>query len=374
MTRLLILSHPSDAHFAAIDWALRQANVFPVLLCGNDYPRHQTQTVSINNESALKYKIYPQFSKTILLDQFSTIWYRRHISPVIGSELHRSDRMAAFKEAETTIDGIYTCLSDSVKWVNHPNHQRIASKKIYQLNVAKKIGLSIPKTLISNEYDDIRKFFIATKDVIYKPQNFMSWFESDTLAYLPYATRLSWEDIMGGEGVCSTANVFQEYIEKSFELRVLYLGGKINAYRLDTQNVEKAKTDWRSCVKGELIPEQYKLSNTIKTKIDSLMRELKLFFGVLDFVVDRNGTIYFLEVNPSGQFLFLESWNPELDILSKFCLFISENLDLTEKQKNILKKIKYVDFLNQESEIEKYKLLSEAFAPPLESGNIYWEG
>jgi len=36
------------------------------------------------------------------------------------------------------------------------------------------------------------------------------------------------------------------------------------------------------------------------------MLNLRLVFGAVDFKVDSDGKYYFLEVNPSGQFAYLE--------------------------------------------------------------------
>lgn len=37
-----------------------------------------------------------------------------------------------------------------------------------------------------------------------------------------------------------------------------------------------------------------------------MMRDFKLRFGAVDYVVDKSGKWYFLEINPNGQWQWLE--------------------------------------------------------------------
>ena len=44
----------------------------------------------------------------------------------------------------------------------------------------------------------------------------------------------------------------------------------------------------------------------IKVKIKKYMSALNLYYGAMDFIVDKNGNWYFIEINPNGQFAWLE--------------------------------------------------------------------
>src|SRR5690606_17659921 len=54
----------------------------------------------------------------------------------------------------------------------------------------------------------------------------------------------------------------------------------------------------------------------------AMMRELGIVAGAFDFIVDEAGHWIFLEVNPVGQFAFLELWCPDLPVMSLFCDFL----------------------------------------------------
>jgi hypothetical protein len=45
--------------------------------------------------------------------------------------------------------------------------------------------------------------------------------------------------------------------------------------------------------------------------------------GSLDLAVDRNGEWWFLEINEQGQFLWLDDFCPQAQLLEKFCAFLT---------------------------------------------------
>jgi len=45
--------------------------------------------------------------------------------------------------------------------------------------------------------------------------------------------------------------------------------------------------------------------------------------GSLDLAVDRNGQWWFLEINEQGQFLWLDDFCPQAQLLEKFCAFLT---------------------------------------------------
>ena len=49
------------------------------------------------------------------------------------------------------------------------------------------------------------------------------------------------------------------------------------------------------------------------------MAELGIVFGCIDVVLDKHGELHFLEVNQSGQFLFVEKWVQSLPLLKAMC-------------------------------------------------------
>lgn len=72
----------------------------------------------------------------------------------------------------------------------------------------------------------------------------------------------------------------------------------------------------------ELPIEAVEIPNVIDQKCRMLMESLGLVFGCFDFIVTPDGEYYFLEVNESGQFLWIEKLRPEIKMLDIFTEFL----------------------------------------------------
>jgi glutathione synthase/RimK-type ligase-like ATP-grasp enzyme len=97
--------------------------------------------------------------------------------------------------------------------------------------------------------------------------------------------------------------LFQEYIEKVFEIRSFYLNGLFYSSAIMSQNDRQTQIDFRNYnhTKPNRTP-PYKLPNELENKLQKLMFDLNLNSGSIDLLVDKYGNYVFLEVNPIGQF------------------------------------------------------------------------
>ena len=120
----------------------------------------------------------------------------------------------------------------------------------------------------------------------------------------------------------SAAGIYQERVEKEYELRINYFGGKIIAVKLDSQKNVNSKLDWRVIPPEKLTPVIVDLPSNITAKCHTLMANLGLVFGCIDIIVTLNGEYCFLEVNEMGQFLWVEEHCPQLPLLETFSQFL----------------------------------------------------
>lgn len=126
---------------------------------------------------------------------------------------------------------------------------------------------------------------------------------------------------MRPESVGLTPGIYLEYIEKEYELRVTVIGEKIFAAKISKRQ-GGAFLDWRFHIdSNQAIVEKFELPDNFKAKIFNVVEEFDLKYGCLDFAVS-NGVPYFLEINPTGQFLFIENFVPEMPLLAAFSSFV----------------------------------------------------
>ncbi len=100
--------------------------------------------------------------------------------------------------------------------------------------------------------------------------------------------------------------MLQPYIEKQFEVRVTCVGTKLFACRIDSQASDQTRVDWRHYGSHHVNHVPWSLPPGLADRIIRFMSYCRLAYGAIDLIVSPTGQIVFLEVNPSGQYLWLE--------------------------------------------------------------------
>lgn len=183
--------------------------------------------------------------------------------------------------------------------------------KIFQLRAANKSGLRIPNTIITNLKSDVVRFMEVNsyEYIIAKPpcMGFLppamdgSPVESILANRVAISQILSMNDRLFGE----VPFIYQEEIEKLFELRVVCTRIGCAAFKIDTQNSELGEVDSRRAT-FEKIYSETSLDPKIFEKLRRYLRECNLQYGVFDLAVSRDGEETFFECNPDGQWAWLE--------------------------------------------------------------------
>ena len=88
-------------------------------------------------------------------------------------------------------------------------------------------------------------------------------------------------------------------------MRATFVGRKCFAVAIESQLMEETQVDWRN---GEHILQHtpIELPKDIENKCILLMERLGLNYGAIDIVLDKQGNYVFLEINPNGQWAWIE--------------------------------------------------------------------
>jgi ATP-GRASP peptide maturase of grasp-with-spasm system len=181
--------------------------------------------------------------------------------------------------------------------------------KLKMLKYCLELKITIPKTLITNNTNDIIKRFNSDEKIIVKSiENPI--IKVDYLNYCvifdPVIKILSFNELTSKKHFKTQPSLFQEYIEKQFEIRTFYLNGKFKSMAIFSQQNEKTKEDFRNydySKPNRNVP--FQLPKNIEKKLHKLMIKLNLNCGSFDIIYTPDGKYYFLEVNPIGQFQWL---------------------------------------------------------------------
>jgi glutathione synthase/RimK-type ligase-like ATP-grasp enzyme len=185
-------------------------------------------------------------------------------------------------------------------WVNPREADSMAHHKPYQWAVARALGLRLPRTLVTNKPDEARAFIqsIGVGKVVFKA------FLASTAAWRE--TRLVEEsDLAQLDLVKYSPVIFQEFIE-GVDLRITIVGDKVFAGEIDARKT-RYPVDMRMVV-GESTVRPVQLERRVEERLLQLQRRLQLVYGAIDMRRTEAGEYYFLEVNPAGQWQFVERY------------------------------------------------------------------
>jgi len=228
-----------------------------------------------------------------------SVWLWRLWPAQLPTQLPPEQLRAAQRESMTTLLGFLDLLGGAF-WMDPPDAMAMAENKTRQLRIAQSVGLTIPPTLVGADPQAARDFFHLYKGrVVAKLQTSLGH-SMHGGGGLP--TRLLRpEDLAALDGLASCPMVFQQYVEKRYELRVAWVDGQAFVGALDGA---KCGVDWR--YETTAAWQRFELPESIRVKVAALMQRLSLRQGALDFIVTPSGEHIFLEVNPHGEWGMLE--------------------------------------------------------------------
>jgi len=348
---LLIPTQVTDVHAQAVQKVLTDESLSVVRLFGGDFPSRQLQQFHMLGGDS-EYLIETDETRFRACD-VQVVWYRRPRKPLIDLSEEHPDFEFLKLENEHFINNFWALLGDKVRWVNHYLKANEANNKLLQLRVAQSLGLKVPATLVGNDPCKIKDFidkFNSKDGVIYKAfSGIMEW-EEDNSVYRQNAAKVTNDMLPSDYMLVRSSGMYQENILKLYELRVFYFGGKTIACKISTSQDEYGANDWRAIPKKELSITPYELPSQLQEKIKFFMEKMGLVTGSLDLIKSKDGEYVFLEVNESGQFIWMELENPEIKVLQPFCEFLGEQL--IERPFRLSKEVSAVD-LFENSEFEQ---------------------
>ena len=212
------------------------------------------------------------------------------------------------------------CVFDHAAWMNSPTATYIAESKPYQLSVAAACGFRVPRTIATNDIEQIRGKFPA--QFIVKSLDTVLLREGEECLFT-YTTLRSCDDL-DDENVSSVPLLAQTALETKADLRITIVGGEIFAVRILSKGRGIAG-DWRLIPKTELEYEDMILNDNIVSQCERLMHRLGLSFGAIDLIETPDG-LFFIEINPTGEWGWLSTVDRPIDqAISSWLIKASSN-------------------------------------------------
>ncbi|MGQ4517075.1 ATP-grasp ribosomal peptide maturase [Streptomyces sp. DW26H14] len=222
--------------------------------------------------------------------------YHRRPNPYPTGDGDQSARFAA-RENRRGLGGVLGALPECL-YLSHPLAIARAEYKPAQLDVATRMGLTVPATLITND-PLAATSFCAAQPTIYKPLHAGAYNVQGEPAGI-WAAPVEEDEIDGA--VSHSAHLFQQRVPKVADVRAVVVGEQVFSARITAPD---AVVDWRA-VYQSLTYEPVACPDGIRRSLMAFLAEFGLYFGAFDFSVTADGAWWFLECNPNGQWAWLE--------------------------------------------------------------------
>jgi glutathione synthase/RimK-type ligase-like ATP-grasp enzyme len=223
----------------------------------------------------------------VALDEVDLVWCRRF------ARAQRGGDDAGFLTDQWNAAGWSLAHMARTRWIDRPRDIIDAENKALQLRCAHEVGFRVPRTLISQDFEHIRAFAQSEPEgIIVKPLK-------ASIRKQIYTVDLTQEALERPDGFGAFPAIYQQKIGGEHHLRIVCLPDATTVFA-----IRSPELDWRRNRNIDI--ETIETDSVVAETCGSLMRRLNLTMGIIDAkVVDDE--IYFLEINPQGQFLFLEA-------------------------------------------------------------------
>lgn len=309
---ILIITNKKDYTADFLILELEQQGIDFVRLNTEDFP----QTVKITLKTS-SYDVTGHFiinDRVISFDKIRSVWYRRPVPSEPAREVEDIEaKEFIVTESRVSLENIWQLLS-SKRWVNHPNKLQICKSKLLQLQVAAQIGFQTPSTLLTNQPSDVQSFYDRhNSSLIYKPLRHASIIHDNNPKTI-FTSKLTEEHRNHFDAVQYAPSLFQPLIEKQVDIRVTVVGNKVFAVAIHSQESEATRVDWRRIDSDKLVHKSHKLPTRIESWCIELTQKFDLSFAAIDLILTPKGDYIFLELNPNGQWAWIEQICPDIRI------------------------------------------------------------
>lgn len=263
-----------------------------------DFPARQGLTLSWPADNEPPSYLVGGSAGTVDLSRVRAAWWRR-VTPFTADDAIKDPKIQAFAVSETSeaINGMLDALH--CKWMNPRAADDAAHHKPYQWSAAKEVGLRLPRTLVTTDPAAARRFIgeIGVGKVVYK--SFLAMHEAWRETRLVQKADLDRLDLVRLAPV-----IFQEYIP-GVDLRIIAVGDQLFTAEIDARDTVYP-VDMRMVI-GESKVRPVELPKEVYVALIKLQKRLGLVYGAIDVRRTDDGEYYFLEVNPAGQWMFVET-------------------------------------------------------------------
>lgn len=309
MNTVVVLTCLSDSHADAVGKYLKNQDVRFVRLNSDEYDSNNEISFNLNNKK--KFQVYSHGS-LIKTGDIISVWYRKPEYSVFKKRSLSEQLIDQFelKQKLVLFNSYATHLAKQNKFcLNRRTDDRAASDKQFQLITAKKMGFKVPDTLITSSDASIRDFITLHNNTSIIKSIGVPIVEAGDRVRGFFTRELTldlYKNLVKKTSFTSPV-LLQEKIKKKYELRITVVGNKIFPCKIYGDKKLIHDIDIRKIKPETLEHSEYQLPSKIKNLCFELVKKLNLQYAAIDMAVDIEGNYIFFEINPNGQYQWIEN-------------------------------------------------------------------
>lgn len=238
------------------------------------------------------------------LNDLRACWYRRYFAGgQLPLELGENREVCVHESRRTlygTIAGLDCFQLDKLVNVREADHKEL------QLKRAARHGLIIPRTLFSNDSQEVLEFFHSEKgQIITKMQSSFAVYSSGEEEVV-FTTKVTEDQLAELDNLRYCPMIFQEFLPKKLDIRCTVVGNRLFTAAIDSQGSSLTEVDWRRDGANTLdnwFP--YELPKETEKALLKVVSDFGLNYAAADFVLTTDDRLVFLEINAGGEWLWL---------------------------------------------------------------------
>jgi len=180
----------------------------------------------------------------------------------------------------------------------------LAEAKPYQLMIARHLGFNVPPTRITSDIHEVTDFSHRYKLVAKAVSS--GYVRTNDGNSAIFTSTVSDDDLLDLDGLAYAPVTFQEHMRKFSDIRVTVVGDRVYAAEILSQGEVSSQVDWRATENPELPHRRHELPAYMVGLCSELVKRFDLVFGAIDLILTERGDYVFLEINPNGEWAWIE--------------------------------------------------------------------
>ena len=241
-------------------------------------------------------------------DDISNVWYRRPERLLSSKIPDTPEGKCVLDEWSESLEGFFAHIP-RIRWMNYPAANALASRKLEQLSKAQQFGLMIPDTIVTQDSEALRAFFSKHDgEVIVKPLGRACVERPDSeLDSIIFTNRVKESDLENLDDLAQCPTLFQQSIRKLSDVRITIVDGEIHTYELTAKDLDgRQRCDIRRNNMADVVYREIRPPQDVSESLLRMVNHYGLRFAAIDMAVSDDEQWCFFEVNPNGQWAWLD--------------------------------------------------------------------